>query len=210
MFDDVADDRRSRYRCSFCSENLLLLPYRGWGRWRRMLPVRRYRCPHCFETVTRPVEWIGTCGPFRDWFRQSTASASADTSGLVLSNEDTIIEAETDDSGKTDNAAVSDDVSSAENSESARLSKQHREFSGRHRRRRHRLRAAASQINERSENTLRAVLRFLSKLGRRVTHIEEAVSSTIGGLWSRLKQIGRTKRRSSRSSRRSRRRSEKP
>ncbi len=53
----------SPYRCSFCSDRLEQLKFRGWRVIFLVLPVRDFRCPHCFAVFSKPVSWIGRCLP---------------------------------------------------------------------------------------------------------------------------------------------------
>ena len=53
----------SPYKCSFCSDRLEQLKFRGWRVILMFLPMRDYRCPHCFAVFSKPVAWIGRCLP---------------------------------------------------------------------------------------------------------------------------------------------------
>jgi hypothetical protein len=33
--------------------------FHGWRVWMYLLPVREFKCPHCFEVFLRPIEIIG-------------------------------------------------------------------------------------------------------------------------------------------------------
>ena len=53
----------SPYKCSFCSDRLEQLKFRGWRVILLLLPMRDFRCPHCFAVFSKPVSWIGRCLP---------------------------------------------------------------------------------------------------------------------------------------------------
>ena len=53
----------SPYKCSFCSDRLEPLKFRGWRVILLLLPMRDFRCPHCFAVFSKPVSWIGRCLP---------------------------------------------------------------------------------------------------------------------------------------------------
>lgn len=53
----------SPYKCSFCSDRLEQLKFRGWRVVLMLLPLRDFRCPHCFAVFSKPVTWIGRCLP---------------------------------------------------------------------------------------------------------------------------------------------------
>ena len=53
----------SPYKCSFCSDRLEQLKFRGWRVILLILPIRDFRCPHCFAVFSKPVAWIGRCLP---------------------------------------------------------------------------------------------------------------------------------------------------
>jgi hypothetical protein len=53
----------SPYKCSFCSDRLEQLKFRGWRVIFMLFPMRDFRCPHCFAVFSKPVTWIGRCLP---------------------------------------------------------------------------------------------------------------------------------------------------
>ena len=53
----------SPYKCSFCSDRLEQLKFRGWRVIFMVFPMRDFRCPHCFAVFSKPVTWIGRCLP---------------------------------------------------------------------------------------------------------------------------------------------------
>ncbi len=53
----------SPYKCSFCSDRLEQLKFRGWRVILMLLPMRDFRCPHCFGVFSKPVAWSGRCFP---------------------------------------------------------------------------------------------------------------------------------------------------
>ena len=53
----------SPYKCTFCSDHLEQLKFRGWRVIFLVLPMRDFRCPHCFAVFSKPVSWIGRCLP---------------------------------------------------------------------------------------------------------------------------------------------------
>lgn len=66
MFDRLTAVSRkppSPYKCSFCSDRLEPLKFRGWRVILMLFPMRDFRCPHCFAVFSKPVAWIGRCLP---------------------------------------------------------------------------------------------------------------------------------------------------
>lgn len=53
----------SPYKCSFCSDRLEPLKFRGWRVVLLILPIRDFRCPHCFAVFSKPIALIGRCLP---------------------------------------------------------------------------------------------------------------------------------------------------
>lgn len=53
----------SPYKCSFCSDRLEQLKFRGWRVIFMLFLMRDFRCPHCFAVFSKPVAWIGRCLP---------------------------------------------------------------------------------------------------------------------------------------------------
>jgi hypothetical protein len=44
----------------------------GWRCWMYVLPVREFKCPHCFEVFTRPIELIGQLPVISSFVGQSS------------------------------------------------------------------------------------------------------------------------------------------
>lgn len=59
----MPSDSPGPYKCSFCSDRLEQLKFRGWRVILVFLPMRDFRCPHCFTVFSKPVVWIGRCLP---------------------------------------------------------------------------------------------------------------------------------------------------
>lgn len=55
----MSGGKTSPYKCTFCSDRLMREKFRGWRRLLIVLPVRDFKCPHCFAVFTKPIEWIG-------------------------------------------------------------------------------------------------------------------------------------------------------
>ena len=53
--DSMATEERTGWECRFCFEQLKRSPLVGWQRLLWFVPVRPYRCPHCFNTFQKPV-----------------------------------------------------------------------------------------------------------------------------------------------------------
>lgn len=51
-------EERTGWECRFCFEQLKRCPLVGWQRLFWFVPVRTYRCPHCFNTFRKPPEFI--------------------------------------------------------------------------------------------------------------------------------------------------------
>lgn len=54
----MTSDEQSGWECRFCSEKLKPQPLLGWRRLFWIVPVREFRCPHCFNTFKKPVAVI--------------------------------------------------------------------------------------------------------------------------------------------------------
>ncbi len=52
----MSSNRQSRYCCRFCSEQLVRRELHETSAIYRLLPVKTFKCPHCFCTYTRPAE----------------------------------------------------------------------------------------------------------------------------------------------------------
>ena len=68
----MSTHKTSKYRCNFCSEHLMQRQFNGWRRWMYLLPVREFKCPHCFEVFMRPIEQIGRLPFVSGFFGQSS------------------------------------------------------------------------------------------------------------------------------------------
>ena len=55
----LSSEKSSIYKCSFCSDRLTQQPLLGWRCALLLLPMRKFRCPHCFDISSKPVQWIG-------------------------------------------------------------------------------------------------------------------------------------------------------
>lgn len=82
----------SPYKCSFCSDRLEQLKFRGWRVVLMLLPMRDFRCPHCFNVFSKPVTWIGRylstisipeIEGVSKRVRQANRAASSTSGGLV-------------------------------------------------------------------------------------------------------------------------------
>lgn len=54
----MSANERTGWECRFCSEELQPQPLIGWQRLMWIVPVRNFRCPHCFNTYQKPVALI--------------------------------------------------------------------------------------------------------------------------------------------------------
>ncbi len=53
--DSMSSEERTEWECRFCFEQLKRCPLVGWQRLLWFVPVRPYRCPHCFNNFQKPV-----------------------------------------------------------------------------------------------------------------------------------------------------------
>ena len=51
----MSTEERTGWQCRFCFQQLKRIPSVGWQRLLWFLPVRPFRCPHCFNTFQKPV-----------------------------------------------------------------------------------------------------------------------------------------------------------
>ena len=54
----MSADKRTGWECRFCFEKLKSQPLIGWRRLLWIIPVRTFRCPHCFNRFLKPVAFI--------------------------------------------------------------------------------------------------------------------------------------------------------
>ena len=54
----MSASERTGWECRFCSEQLRSESPVGWRRLLWIVPVRTFRCPHCFHTFLKPVESV--------------------------------------------------------------------------------------------------------------------------------------------------------
>jgi hypothetical protein len=54
----MATEEKTGWECRFCFERLKRSPSLGWQRLLWFVPVRPYRCPHCFNTFQKPVGFL--------------------------------------------------------------------------------------------------------------------------------------------------------
>ena len=59
----MSTDERTGWVCRFCFEQLKRCRSVGWQRLLWFVPVRPYRCPHCFSKFQKPVGFLA-CVPF--------------------------------------------------------------------------------------------------------------------------------------------------
>ncbi len=51
----MSTEERTGWECRFCFEQLKRSPSTGWQRLLWFIPVRPFRCPHCFNTFQKPI-----------------------------------------------------------------------------------------------------------------------------------------------------------
>jgi len=51
----MSTDEKTGWECRFCFEKLKRQPLIGWRRLLWIVPVRSFRCPHCFNTYQKPA-----------------------------------------------------------------------------------------------------------------------------------------------------------
>lgn len=54
----MSADERTGWECRFCFEKLKPQPLIGWRRLLWIVPVRAFRCPHCFNLFQKPAAMI--------------------------------------------------------------------------------------------------------------------------------------------------------
>ncbi len=80
----LSDDERSGWECRFCSEKLQPQPLLGWRRLLWIVPVRAFRCPHCFSTYRKPAACIAAIPIVGKLFCEKRGVA-AGVSGMISS-----------------------------------------------------------------------------------------------------------------------------
>jgi hypothetical protein len=56
----MSADERTGWECRFCRETLKPQSLIGWRRLLWIVPVRTFRCPHCFNTFRKPAAFIAS------------------------------------------------------------------------------------------------------------------------------------------------------
>jgi hypothetical protein len=82
----MSTSKRTGWECRFCSENLKPQSLIGWRRLLWIVPVRTFRCPHCFHTFQKPVAIVAAIPLVGKLFcekRRLVASVSKTISGVV-------------------------------------------------------------------------------------------------------------------------------
>jgi hypothetical protein len=74
-------DERSGWECRFCSEKLKQQPLAGWSRLLWIVPVRPFRCPHCFNTFQKPAAFVAAI-PFVGRLFCEKRGVAASVSGI--------------------------------------------------------------------------------------------------------------------------------
>ena len=54
----MSADERTGWECRFCSEKLKPQLLVGWRRLLWPVPIRTFRCPHCFSTFQKPAAFV--------------------------------------------------------------------------------------------------------------------------------------------------------
>ena len=80
----MSADERSGWECRFCSEKLQPQPLVGWRRLLWIVPVRAFRCPHCFNSYQKPAAFIATLSVVGKLFCEKRGVA-ANVSGMISS-----------------------------------------------------------------------------------------------------------------------------
>lgn len=79
------------YRCTFCRERLLRQPIGRFAVIRFWLPLRRFKCPHCFTVFSRPPEFLCLLPGLADALnRQGPNSSDADQPRYGLGDQSQI------------------------------------------------------------------------------------------------------------------------
>lgn len=54
----MSDAKKHGWVCGFCSERLKQQSLVSWHRLLWFLPIRTFRCPHCFQLFRKPVAFV--------------------------------------------------------------------------------------------------------------------------------------------------------
>ena len=54
----MTSDKKSGWDCQFCAEKLSQHPFSGWERLLYVVPIRRFRCSHCFNIYLKPASLV--------------------------------------------------------------------------------------------------------------------------------------------------------
>ncbi len=84
----LKENHPSPYRCNFCAENLHQQPVTGWKRLLFWLPVRTFKCPHCFAVFSRPLAMFGRLPGMRWLFGQGSRDSLRKAVGSAKKTND--------------------------------------------------------------------------------------------------------------------------
>ncbi len=73
----MALDKQSGWECRFCSERLRPYPLRGWKRLLCVFPIRKFKCPHCFDIFLKPISLLAGIPFVRPLFCEKTSVAAS-------------------------------------------------------------------------------------------------------------------------------------
>ncbi|MBL8811098.1 MAG: hypothetical protein JNM43_13050 [Planctomycetaceae bacterium] len=90
----MTENRSSPYRCNFCAEYLHQQPLTGWNRLLFWLPVRTFKCPHCFNVFRRPNAILGALPGMRWLFGQGSRDSLRKAVGSANKTSDRSSKAE--------------------------------------------------------------------------------------------------------------------
>jgi hypothetical protein len=78
----MSTEERTGWECRFCFQQLKRCSLSGWQRLLWFVPVRPYRCPHCFNTFQKPVEILASL-PFVKQIFCEKRGVSACVRGMI-------------------------------------------------------------------------------------------------------------------------------
>lgn len=80
-----------KFKCTFCRDRLLPQPLGRFAWFRFLLPIRRFKCPHCFTVFSRPPEIFCLLPGLAEALnRQGPDSSDADQPRYGLSDQSQI------------------------------------------------------------------------------------------------------------------------
>ncbi len=78
----MSEAKQYGWECGFCSERLKQQSLVGWRRLLWFVPIRTFRCPHCFQLFRKPVAFVSMIPIIGTMFCEKRGGTAA-VSGII-------------------------------------------------------------------------------------------------------------------------------